>query len=183
MLPAFGAWIKAEELLLVVGQSPNRDFATGWEAGCEVVREPVDVLVVVKPGKTDGAAVLLLVDPPNIEAALLVLEIVETAFAAVRDGGCPKPPAAVASPKMGLKFWTGGLLSEADVAEEVAVTAKIGLNPEANSGLVLLTDTEMLAGAAVTAVLELEEVEGALTWLATPNRPAIGGVLLAAWET
>lgn len=44
---------------------------------------------------------------------------------------------------MGLKFWTGGLLSGADVAaEEVVVveTEKMGLNPEASRGLVLLTD-------------------------------------------
>lgn len=151
-------------------------------------REPVDLpAVLVEPENRDGPAVLLLVDPPNTEAVLLVLEIVEAAFALARDGGCPKPVAAVASPKMGLKFWTGGLLSEADVAEVVvvvAVTAKMGLKPEAISGLVLLTDAELLAGAAVTAAeLDVEEAEEALTWLATPNRLAIGGVLLAAWET
>lgn len=174
----------------VVFQFPKRDFTAGCGAGCEVGREPVDVpavvVVVVKPENRDGPAELLLVDPPNTEAALLVLEIVEAVFALVRDGGCPKPVAAVASPKMGLKFWTGGLLSEADVAEVVvvAVTAKMGLKPEAISGLVLLTDAELLAGAAVTAAeLDVEEAEEALTWLATPNRLAIGGVLLAAWET
>lgn len=174
----------------VVFQFPKRDFIAGCGAGCEVGREPVDVpavvVVVVKPENRDGPAVLLLVDPPNTEAVLLVLEIVEAAFALARDGGCPKPVAAVASPKMGLKFWTGGLLSEADVAEVVvvAVTAKMGLKPEAISGLVLLTDAELLAGAAVTAVeLDVEEAEEAPTWLATPNRLAIGGVLLAAWET
>lgn len=150
----------------VVFQFPNRDFIAGCGAGCEVGREPVDVpAVVVEPENRDGPAVLLLVDPPNTEAVLLVLEIVEAAFALARDGGCPKPVAAVASPKMGLKFWTGGLLSEADVAEVVvAVTAKMGLKPEAISGLVLLTDAELLAGAAVTAVeLDVEEAEEALT--------------------
>lgn len=152
----------------VVFQFPNRDFIAGCGAGCEVGREPVDVpAVVVEPENRDGPAVLLLVDPPNTEAVLLVLEIVEAAFALARDGGCPKPVAAVASPKMGLKFWTGGLLSEADVAEvvvAVAVTAKMGLKPEAISGLVLLTDAELLAGAAVTAVeLDVEEAEEALT--------------------
>lgn len=173
----------------VVFQFPNRDFIAGCGAGCEVGREPVDLpAVVVEPENRDGPAVLLLVDPPNTGAVLLVLEIVEAAFALARDGGCPKPVAAVASPKMGLKFWTGGLLSEADVAEVVvvvvAVTAKMGLKPEAISGLVLLTDAELLAGAAVTAAeLDVEEAEEALTWLATPNRLAIGGVLLAAWET
>lgn len=126
---------------------------------------------------------LLLVGPPNTEAALLVLEIVETEFVVVRDGGCPNG-AAVASPNRGLNFWTGALLPEADVAEDVVVTEKMGLNPEPSSGLVLLTDTEMLTGAAVTtADLELKEVEGALTWLATPNRLATGGVRLVAWET
>lgn len=152
----------------VVFQFPNRDFIAGCGAGCEVGREPVDVpAVVVEPENRDGPAVLLLVDPPNTEAVLVVLEIVEAAFALARDGGCPKPVAAVASPKMGLKFWTGGLLSEADVAEVVvvvAVTAKMGLKPEAISGLVLLTDAELLAGAAVTAVeLDVEEAEEALT--------------------
>lgn len=152
----------------VVFQFPNRDFIAGCGAGCEVGREPVDVpAVVVEPENRDGPAVLLLVDPPNTEAVLLVLEIVEAAFALARDGGCPKPVAAVASPKMGLKFWTGGLLSEADVAEvvvAVAVTAKMGLKPEAISGLVLLTDAELLAGAAVTAVeLDVKEAEEALT--------------------
>lgn len=150
----------------VVFQFPKRDFIAGCGAGCEVGREPVDVpAVVVEPENRDGPAVLLLVDPPNTEAVLLVLEIVEAAFALARDGGCPKPVAAVASPKMGLKFWTGGLLSEADVAEvAVAVTAKMGLKPEAISGLVLLTDAELLAGAAVTAVeLDVEEAEEALT--------------------
>lgn len=150
----------------VVFQFPNRDFIAGCGAGCEVGREPVDVpAVVVEPENRDGPAVLLLVDPPNTEAVLVVLEIVEAAFALARDGGCPKPVAAVASPKMGLKFWTGGLLSEADVAEVVvAVTAKMGLKPEAISGLVLLTDAELLAGAAITAVeLDVEEAEEALT--------------------
>lgn len=147
----------------VVFQFPNRDFIAGCGAGCEVGREPVDVpAVVVEPENRDGPAVLLLVDPPNTEAVLVVLEIVEAAFALARDGGCPKPVAAVASPKMGLKFWTGGLLSEADVAEVVvAVTAKMGLKPEAISGLVLLTDAELLAGAAVE--LDVEEAEEALT--------------------
>lgn len=69
-----------------------------------------------------------------------------------------KPAVEVASPKMGLKFCTGGLLSEAVVAEGVAVTAKMGLKPDASRGLVVLTDAELLAGAAV-AVMGLEAVE------------------------
>lgn len=41
-----------------------------------VGREPVDaategVLVIVRPGKTDGATVVLLVTPPNIDDVLL----------------------------------------------------------------------------------------------------------------
>lgn len=65
---------------------------------------------------------------------------------------------------MGLKFWTGGLLSEADVAEEVVATEKMGLNPEASRGLVLLADSELLAGAAAVVVtgLEAEEAAGVL---------------------
>ena len=86
---------------------------------------------------------------------------------------------------MGLKFWTGGLLSGADVVE-VVVTAKMGLNPEASRGFVLLSDPELLAGAlvAVTGV-EAVEAEGWLIWLAGPNRPApaTGGVLLEALKT
>lgn len=60
----------------------------------------------------------------------------------------------MAAPKMGLKFWAGGLLSVAEVAAgvEVVVTEKIGLNPEASRGLVLPTDAELLAGAVAVAV-------------------------------
>lgn len=65
---------------------------------------------------------------------------------------------------MGLKFWTGSLLSDADVADEVVVTEKMGLNPEASRGLALLTDSELLAGAvaAVVTGLEAEEAVGVL---------------------
>lgn len=65
---------------------------------------------------------------------------------------------------MGLKFWTGGLLSDADVADEVVVTEKMGLNPEASRGLTLLTDSELLAGVvtAVVTGLEAEEAVGVL---------------------
>lgn len=66
---------------------------------------------------------------------------------------------------MGLKFWTVGLLSGAGVAAEVVVvTEKMGLNPEASRGLVLLTDAELLAGAVTIAVtgFEAEEAAGVL---------------------
>lgn len=191
MLPVLGACSEAEELVLVVdgvGQFPKRDFTAGGAAGCVVVMEPVEavpVVVLVKPGKTDGATVLLLVNPPNIEDVLLGAAV-EAGLLLVRDGGCPKPAPAAASPKMGLKFWTAGLLSEVGGAEVVAVTAKMGLNPETSRGLVVLTASELLAGAAVAATgLEAEEAEGVLIWPASPNRPAAatGGVLLEALVT
>lgn len=70
------------------------------------------------------------------------------------------PAPAMLVSKMGLKVWTG-LLSGAEVAEGVVVTAKMGLNPEASKGLLLLTDGELLlAGAAV--VTGLEAVVGVL---------------------
>lgn len=81
------------------------------------------------------------------------------------------------------------MLSGVDVTEEeeVVVAAKMGLNPEDSRGLVLLPDTELLAGAAALAVtgLEAEEAAGVLIWLASPNRPApaTGGVPLEALET
>lgn len=87
---------------------------------------------------------------------------------------------------MGLKFWAGGLLSGADVAEEVVVvTEKMGLNPEVSRGLVLLTDPELLAGAVAVTGLEAEEAVGVLIWLDGPNTPvpATGGVLLDALES
>lgn len=68
--------------------------------------------------------------------------------------------------------------------EEVAVTAKMGLNPETSRGLVLLTDAELLAGAAVAVTgLEAAEAEGLLNWVARPKRPAAGGMLLEPLET
>lgn len=103
----------------------------------------------------------------------------------MRDGGCGKAAPAVVTPKIGLKFCKGGLLSGADVAEGV-VTAKMGLNPEARRGFVLLTTSELLAGAVViVTVLEAAEADGVLIWLARPNKPApaSGGLLLEALET
>lgn len=106
----------------------------------------------------------------------------------VLDGRCPKAAAEVASPKIDLKFWTEGLLSGGDVAEEVVVvTAKMGLNPEANRGLELPTAPELLEGAVAVVVtrLEAEEAVGVPIWLGSPNRlaPATGGVLFGALET
>lgn len=190
MLPVLGA---CAELLLVVDgvdQFPKRDFTAGWAAGCVVEMEPVEALpvgVLVMLGKAGGATVVLPVDPPNIEDVVFVGPV-ETGLVVVRDGGCPKLAPAVAPPKMGVKFWTEGLLSGVDVAAEVVVaTSKMGLNPEANRGLVLLTDPELLAGAAAAAVtgLEAEEAVGVLIWAGSPIRPApaTGGVLLEALET
>lgn len=138
------------------------------------------------PGKTDGETVLLLVDP-NMEDVMLEEAVEAGWLVVVRDGGCPKAVPAVALPKMGLKFWTEGLLSEVGVEEVVVmVTAKMGLNPETSSGLLLQTEPEVLAGGAAD-VTELEEAAGVLIWLASPNRagPAAGAaeVLLEALET
>lgn len=192
MLPVLGTCAAAELVLVVDGadQFPKRDFTPGWAAGCVVVVvmelvEDVQVGVLVKPGKTDVAAVVLLVDPPNIEDVLLE-ETVEAGLEVVRGAGCPKPALAVAPPKMGLKVWTGGLLSGTDVAG-VVVTEKMGLNPEAGRGFVLVTDSELLAGAVV-AVPRLEDVVGAergLFWLVSPKRaaPVTGGVLLEDFMT
>lgn len=190
MLPVLGACTEAELVLVVDGadQFPKRDFTAGWAVGCVVVMEPVEgvpVVAFVIPGKTDGATVVLLIGPPNIEGVVLE-ETVEAGLVVLRDGGCLKPVLAVVAPKMGLKFWTG-LLSGVDVLEEVVVTAKMGLNPEASKGLVLLMDSELLAGVEAVAVIKLEDEEavGVLIWLASPNRfvAATGGVLLEALET
>lgn len=190
----FGACTGAELVLVVDGvdQLPKKDFTAGWAAGCVAAMEPVEAVpvgVLVIPGKTDGATVVLLVDP-NTEDVLLeetvAAGLVEAAV--VREGGAPKPAPTAASPKMGLKFGTDGLLSGVGVAEEVVVvvvTAKMGLNPEASRGLVLLTDPELLAGAAAVTGLEAEEAVEVLIWLTSPNRPdpAPGRLLLDALET
>lgn len=163
MPPVAGA-----ELVLVVdgaGQFPKRDLTA---SGCvaEVVtevlleeeEEGVPVRVLAKPGKADGATVVLLVKP-NIEGVLLE-ETVDDGLVVVRDDGCPKPPPAVVLAKMGLKFWTAGLLSEGGAAEEEeveVVTEKMGLNPEDSRGLavlvilVLMGALELLIGAAAAA--------------------------------
>lgn len=192
MLPVLTC-TEAVELVLVADdgadQFPNRDLTAGGAAGWVEVMEPVEavgVLVMAIPGKAEGATVvLLLVDPPNIEDVLLE-ETVKAGLVVVREGGCVKPAEEVASPKMGLKFCTGGLLSEAVVAAGVALTAKMGLKPDASRGLVVLTDAELLAGAAVAvAGLEAAEEEGVLVWLVNPNRlgPATAGLLLGALDT
>lgn len=199
MLPVLGACTEAELVLVVDGvdQFPKKDVTAGWAVGCLAVMEPVEAVpvgVLVIPGKTDGLwtdeTVVLLVDPntedtlleETVEAGgLLLLVVVEVV---VRDGGVPKPAPAAASPKMGLKFRTEGLLSAVGVAEEVVVTAKMGLNPEASRGLVLLTDPALLAGAVAVTGIEAEEAAGALSWLTSPNRPdPATGVLLEALET
>jgi len=119
-----------------VGQFPKSDFV--------VVIEPVEVVLagvlLLKPEKAFGATVVLLVDAPNNEDVVLAGSV-EAAEVVVMEEGCTKAAAAGASPKIGLKFWTGGPLCEDGVAEDVVVVAgKMGLNPAASSGLVLLTD-------------------------------------------
>lgn len=109
MVPVLGACTEAELVVVVdgVGQFPKRDFTVACAAGCVIVMEPVEAVpadVLVKPGKTDGAAAVLLVDPPNID--VLLEETVEAGLVVVRDGGCPKLAPAVVPPNMGLKFWT-----------------------------------------------------------------------------
>lgn len=89
-----------------VDQFPKRDFTAGWATGCVVGMEPVEAVpagAMVMPGKADGATVVLLVEPPNIEAVVFE-ETVETGLVVVRDGACPKLTPAVAAPKMGVKF-------------------------------------------------------------------------------
>lgn len=53
-------------------------------------------------------------------------------------GGAVKPAPGELLPKIGLKPWSGGLLSGAVIVEgveAVVATAKMGLNPEASRGL------------------------------------------------
>lgn len=80
---------------------------------------------------------------------------------------------------MGLNVWTGGLISGVDIVDEVAVgvTAKMGLNPEANRGL-LLTEEELLFVKA-TAETGLEEEEAwVLVWPINPKSPDFPAVRL-----
>lgn len=94
--------------------------------------------------------------------------------------GLAVEPAGVV-PNMGLKLWTECLLSGVEVVEEVVgVTAKMGLNPAASRGLLLLT------GAAAATVLGAEEALGVPACIPAPNRPAApaaAGVLLVVVET
>lgn len=81
---------------------------------------------------------------------------------------------------MGLNVWTEGLISGVDIVDEVAVgvTAKMGLKPEANRGL-LLTEEELLF-VKETAETGLEEEEGVrvLLWPINPKRPDFPAVRL-----
>lgn len=149
--------------------------------------ETMFAAVVLKPEKADGAAVELLVKPPNIEG-VLPADSVDADDVVVRAEGAAKAGAAgaaVASPKIGLKFWMGALLSEDDVAGVVVVVAaaKMGLKPETSRGLLLLL---LGAGVADTGV-EVDGAEGELIWLDKPNRAgpttgAAGLLLLGALE-
>lgn len=174
------------ELVLVVdgaGQFPNRVLPAGWAAGSLVVVALADAVVVaemlVKPVKSDGAAVLLLINPPNIEDVLVEV-VLGPELEAVTDGGCPKVVLAVVLPKMGLKVGTAGLFSCPDVDEEVVVVAtKIGLKPDTGSELVLPANSALVVWGTVAASgLLAEETVGVLRWLASPNRPAPATVVL-----
>lgn len=85
---------------------------------------------------------------------------------------------------MGLKVWTG-LISGVDIVDEVAVgvTAKMGLNPEANRGL-LLTEAELLLVEATVEMGPEEEV-WVLLWPNNPKSPDFPafGVALGATDT
>lgn len=92
MLPALTCTEAVELLLAAVDaadQFPNRDLTAGGAAGWVEPMEAVDavgVLVTVIPGKTEGASVVLLVDPPNIEDVLLD-ETARAGLEVVREGG------------------------------------------------------------------------------------------------
>lgn len=168
----FGAWTEAALLLLVVDgvdQFPKSDLTAGAAAavaGWVVVMAAVDgvpLRVFVRLANGDGATVLLLlVDPPNTEAALLAGTVV-TGLLLVMDDGGTKVAAAGASPKMGLKVGAAGVLSEAEVVEEaeVVLTEKMGLKPEESRGLELL-----LLEAAVATGVEDEDAAAVVI----PNR-------------
>lgn len=85
---------------------------------------------------------------------------------------------------MGLNVWTG-LISGVDIVDGVAVgmTAKMGLNPEANRGL-LLTEAELLLVEA-TEEVRLEEEVWVLLWPNNPKSPDFPafGVVLGATDT
>lgn len=134
----------------------------------------------------------LLVNAPNSEGVLPAVGVEVDDVVVSAEGGA-KAGAAVVSPKIGLKFGTGGLLSEDDVAGVVVVAAaKMGLKPETSRGLLLLllTDSELLllllgAGVAETGA-EVDGAERGLIWLDKPNKvgPATGaaGLLVGALQ-
>lgn len=86
---------------------------------------------------------------------------------------------------MGLNVWTEGLTSGVDIVEEVGVgvTAKMGLKPEANRGL-LLTGAGLLVVEA-TAETGLEEDVWVILWPINPKSPDFPAVrvVLDATET
>lgn len=147
---------------------------------------------MLKPEKAEGAVVELLVNAPNSEGVLPAVGVEVDDVVVSAEGGA-KAGAAVVSPKIGLKFGTGGLLSEDDVAGVVVVAAaKMGLKPETSRGLLLLllTDSELLllllgAGVAETGA-EVDGAERGLIWLDKPNKvgPATGaaGLLVGALQ-
>lgn len=71
---------------------------------------------------------------------------------------------------MGLKVWTDALMSGVDIVEDVAVgvTAKMGLNPEANKGLLAAAELLLVEGVAETG---LEDNVGVLLWPTNPKGP------------
>lgn len=87
---------------------------------------------------------------------------------------------------MGLNVWTDGLISGVDIADEVVVgvTAKMGLKPEANRGL-LLTEEELLfvKETAETGLEEEEEEVWVLLWPINPKSPDFPAVRLVVDAT
>lgn len=187
MLPALGASAGTELVLAVVGvvQFPKSDFKAGGFAFCVVVTElvelvPVRVLVMLE--KMDGATVVLLMDPNTDD--VIFEESAEAGFTAVMgEEGNPAP--TVVPPKMGLNVWTEGLISVVDIVEDVVagVTVKMGLNPEANRGLLLTAAEPLLVEA--TAETGLEGDMGVVFWPIEPKGPEFPAarVVVDATET
>lgn len=188
MLPVLGANAGTELVLAVVGvvQFPKSDFKAGWLAFCVVLTELVEVVpvgVLVMLEKMDGATVVLLMEP-NTEDVIFDDSVEDGFVAEMVAEGNPAP--AEVAPKMGLNVWTEGLISGVDIADEVAVgvTAKMGLNPEANRGLLLTEEELLFVKATAETGLEEEEV-WVLVWPINPKSPGFPAVrlVLDATET
>lgn len=160
-----------------VVQFPKSDFKAGWLAVGVVPTALVEVapargLVMLE--KMEGATVVLLMEPKRDD--VMLEESVEAGFAAV-TGEDRNPAPAAEPPKMGLNVCTEGLTSGADVVGGVAVggTAKMGLNPEANRGLLLVAAAEETLLVEATAETGLEKDAGVVLWPISPKGPEVPG--------